>query len=265
MTTQFKSTENDTLKLDISWRLARYYIQNQRDSATLYFHEAYLSSKALNYPVATAYSSSYVGYMHLLSRDYKSAYQWINLSRNYSEQIDVNEISSLFPIINTGNMFASQLESFYGVKSQNARLISFIYSSIGMKEEALLYLREGLDHIERTNNRPFTAMAHNNLGRGYFGVDSLGKAEIHHQKANELFPDSHIWKGENLRLLANIEFKKANNARALEYIQESIPYDEANNNRNGLAEAYHFLGDYYYAEKEYDQAIREYDLSLIHI
>ena len=110
MTTQFKSTENDTLKLDISWRLARYYIQNQRDSATLYFHEAYLSSKALNYPVATAYSSSSVGYMHLLSRDYKSAYQWINLSRNYSEQIDVNEISSLFPIINTGNMFASQLE-----------------------------------------------------------------------------------------------------------------------------------------------------------
>ena len=101
------TTDNDTLRLQSAIRLSLYYVTTQIDSARQYFQASYEACTDLNYPLGMAWSSSLAGFSYYFLGDYKSAYQWINLSKSHFGQIEENNEDPIFDIMNICLLYTS--------------------------------------------------------------------------------------------------------------------------------------------------------------
>ena len=258
MKEQYNTTDNDTLRLQSAWGLSLYYVTSQIDSARQYFQASYEASTDLNYPLGMAGSSSLVGYMYYLLGDYKSAYQWINISKSHIDQIEENNEDPIFHLLNIGNIWANLIEVTHGLRSQIEQITGQIYYSVGMYEEALVHQQLNVGHLEKTTNIGFLGRAQWNVGTIYLSMDELEKAEDYLLEANKNIDDNDTYKGSALVDLASLERLKGNHSLSLEYIQESFHFNKKNSNYSGIADGHHALGRYYYDQGDYDKSIAEY-------
>lgn len=124
--------------------------------------------------------------------------------------------------------------------------IGDIYFDKGDDANAEVYYKEAIK-ID-----PNLIEAYRNLGHAYFNQEKYDDAIIQYEKVIDANPDAEL-KAECLESIGDIYYDKEDYANAEVYFKEAIKIDQ------NLIEAYWGLGQTYFSQEKYDDALTEYD------
>ncbi len=143
-------------------------------------------------------------------------------------------------------------------------LKGWCYWSLGNYDAGLEILQGAYDIARNVKNKPLEARIYNNFGYIYRDRGELASALNYFEKAlaiNERLGDE-VAQSVNLSSIAYINYDLGDYENALEFALRCLPIFEKAKDTHRMAALHHILGNIYFKQEQYDEALRYFRKNL---
>lgn len=151
-------------------------------------------------------------------------------------------------------------------KGRGMNMKGWCYWQHGSYDEGLEILYAALDIAHEIKNKPLEARTYNNFGYIYRDMGELAEALNYFEKAlaiNERTGDE-VAQSVNLASIAYVHYDLNDYEHALEFALRCLPIFERANDLHRLTSLYTILGNIYFKQDEYGEALRYFEENLQH-
>lgn len=151
-------------------------------------------------------------------------------------------------------------------KGRGYNLAGWCYWQQGNYDAGLDILEEAYTIAEKVDDKPFLARVLNNFGYIYRDRGDLAEALNYFEKAlaiNESIGDK-VSQSVNLASIAYLHYDLSDYDNALEFALRCIPTFEEANDEHRLITLYHILGNIYFKQEQYAEALRYFEENVNH-
>jgi Signal transduction histidine kinase len=151
-------------------------------------------------------------------------------------------------------------------KGRGMNLKGWCYWQNGAYDEGLEILQDALVIAHEIKNKPLEARTYNNFGYIYRDIGELAEALNYFEKAlaiNERTGDE-VAQSVNLASIAYVHYDLNDYEHALEFALRCLPIFERANDLHRLTSLYTILGNIYFKQDEYGEALRYFEENLQH-
>lgn len=151
-------------------------------------------------------------------------------------------------------------------KGRGYNLAGWCYWQQGNYEAGKDILEQAYLIANKVNDKPFMARVLNNFGNIYRDTGDLAEALSYFEKAlaiNESIGDD-VAQSVNLSSIAYLHYDLNDYDNALEFALRCIPIFEKANDEHRLMSLYHILGNIYFKQEQYLEALRYFEENVTH-
>lgn len=151
-------------------------------------------------------------------------------------------------------------------KGRGYNLAGWCYWQQGNYEAGKDILEQAYLIANKVNDKPFLARVLNNFGNIYRDTGDLAEALSYFEKAlaiNESIGDD-VAQSVNLSSIAYLHYDLNDYDNALEFALRCIPIFEKANDEHRLMSLYHILGNIYFKQEQYLEALRYFEENVTH-
>lgn len=270
----FKSSIDDTNKVNALLELSAEYKRFYADSSLIYAEQALELSKELNFEKGVYYGFTNVGIAFYYKGEYDVAIDYYTQALKFAKEIGnksyigtsynnigmVHDKQGSFELANEYYFkyleITKELDDKKGI-AKALNNIGIIYSNQGLFDKANEYYFKSLEIKEEMNDREGMAESFNNLGVVHRKAGSFDKAVEYYQKALEIYEELEIKRFtsfvlNNIGIVYSIE---GDYDKALEYFTKSLKIREEMDDKVQLAVSYNNLGNLNKDKGSYKEAI----------
>jgi len=238
-----RNTANDTVRMNVNFDLALYFLETNRDSAVYYDNKSIALARRLGLKLNEAEALSDKGYALIALGKYPSSLE------SLSEAIKIAENPAsekyVLPFLRGQ---AAHKDRLY-ILGQIYLHLGQLYGATGnMNLEKLNYFKV-LGYAQSIQDTFLLSLAYINLGKSYTHLNQLDSALYFEQKALELQPHlgffQRTWEGTVLYLLGNIYLKKGKLTQARDAYLKSVESYKVYHNLHYLPDTYNALSKLY--------------------
>lgn len=160
----------------------------------------------------------------------------------------------------------SENEGYRLGKGRGMNLKGWCYWQTGEYDEGIEILHSALAIAREIKNRPLEARALNNFGYIYRDKGDLAEALNYFEKAlaiNEKLADE-VSQSVNLASIAYVHYDLNDYENALEFALRCLPIFQRANDQHRLTSLYTILGNIYFKQDQYAEALRYFEENLKH-
>ncbi|MGA7836532.1 MAG: hypothetical protein WB996_01075, partial [Ignavibacteriaceae bacterium] len=238
-----RNTANDTVRMNVNFDLALYFLETNRDSAVYYDNKSIALARRLGLKLNEAEALSDKGYALIALGKYPSSLESlseaIKIAENPASEKDV------LPFLRGQ---AAHKDRLY-ILGQIYLHLGQLYGATGnMNLEKLNYFKV-LGYAQSIQDTFLLSMAYRYLGESYTYLNQLDSALFFEQQALVLQPHldfyNRNWQGSVLYYLGNIYLKKGNVTLARDAYLKSVASYKAHHNLHFLPNTYDALSKLY--------------------
>ncbi|WP_276131814.1 tetratricopeptide repeat protein [Polluticoccus soli] len=160
----------------------------------------------------------------------------------------------------------SEKSGYRLAKGRGLNLKGWCFWQQGEYDDGIAILEEALKVAREINHKPLEARILNNFGYIYRDQGELAEALNYFEKAlaiNENLGDE-VAQSVNLASIAYINYDLNDYENALEFALKCLPIFEKANDVHRLNSLYNILGNIYFKQEQYDEALRYFEGNLDH-
>lgn len=161
----------------------------------------------------------------------------------------------------------SEKEGYLKGKGRGYNLAGWCYWQQGNYEAGKDILEQAYTIAEKVNDKPFMARVLNNFGYIFRDTGDLADALSYFEKAlaiNESIGDD-VAQSVNLASIAYLHYDLNDYDNALDFALRCIPIFEKANDEHRLMTLYHILGNIYFKQEQYLEALRYFEENITHV
>ncbi len=245
-----RTAGTDSARFMTSFKLASYYVEDNRDSALYYTDKCLALAEKNNHPLDVAAALDYKGYilMHL-GKDGESLKCFLRAIKIAEDPANENT--------------TWQYDRNFSARKKRIEILLSIHHDLGHLmgrtdiDQQIFHYRETGRLADEVGDTAMLGFVNMNLGKVYF---SLGKndsalqmektaAGIFQQQKTETYLSAVYW------LTGNIFLKKGDKPRALQYFRYGVQSAVEQHNFSTLSNIYTNLSVYYFTEKNKDSSL----------
>ena len=254
--TVLKNTANDTIRMDVSFQLALYFNEINRDSALFYLEQSLPIAQKLKLKIYEADILQNMGYVFYLIGNYPKALEFFLQALKITE-----DPSSEKNFIGLPNQSKGQTAS-------NARLnllgyvyltMGHLYGATGNPDKQMSSYFQAKNIAETVQDKWLNILANMNLGSIYLRLNKLDSALLFEQTAVGYFSKSENtvdkYSGNVLNTIGKIYQEKGNFDLAIDAFRKALKYSKLENNLAGLARIYISISNFYQTTNNPDSSL----------
>lgn len=237
----FKLQKQDTLKVDLLFKIAEEYYLSSPEKAREYCLQAQKLSQKTNFKGGLAVAYGWLAFLDEQEGKIESAINYYKKATEIFKQ--------------TGN------KKEIAVCLNN---IGAIYKDLGKAEQALQYYEESLVLSKNLKDKSHIASTYNNIGFLYYSQGRIKEALLKYQEALKI--NLAYNRSENtaatLVNIGSIYKDQKQYKEALNYFERSLQINLKNQDKFSLVNIYNNIGSLYEQQKQYSLAIENFTKSL---
>ena len=250
----FKTTANDTVRMDLSRELGLCYIEGRADSA-VYFHELQLSiARKLNLKLWQADALDNLGYALKRMGKYPQGLTYLNEGIKIAGNPEAEK--NIFKITKFSQKGIPHFARLTVLGNLNHDLGNLYNSALNI-DKKFYYYKEAKKIAESIGDESLLSMVCMNIGNTYLEMNEPDSALAYELKALTYSDHSgfRMYYGLTLIYLGNIYATKGDFEASKKYYKESIKVNEELNNLAYLAEAHIALAKLFKETRQIDSCL----------
>ncbi len=233
-----KNAANDTIRMEVYFRLGFFYMEINFDSSLIYLNQTIPLAQKLKLKINEARALNAKGYMFYKLGNYPRSLETFLQALKIAEDPASEKYTWNIPKGGTPrNERLYELGYIY-------HAMGHLYGRTGNTEKQIVNYFKALSLAESLQDTVLLALANMNLGSVYSKHNKLDSALLFEQKALR-FKSIGKYDGVILNNIGNIYQQKGNFNQALIYYQKSLQANTEQNNLTGLGSSYSTVSELY--------------------